>query len=145
MFWDCEFSGCTSKSVSKVVNGVIMIKRIQPLHSSECLKAQAERKSSKSENEGKILTPENGLAKEHAFLGWSSDDSDDSSSESDDDPELNSSEEWSTDDHETDDQIENNGEELNQIKTNGYSVLSHDDSDSFIEVLLPEKPSHQKN
>lgn len=118
MCWDCEFPGCTSKTVTKVVNGVIMIKSIQPIHSPECLEAQAVRKLSKSEKEGnpdenKILISENGLAKEHGFLEWPGFDSNDSSSEGDDDSESDSSEKWPTDDDETDDPTENNGEDFN--------------------------------
>lgn len=144
MFWDCEFSGCTSKTVTKVVDGVMMIKNIQPIHSSECVKDQAERKLSKSGNEanpdeGKILTLVKGSTKAHGLLVWQSDDSgDDSSIECDDDSDSHSSEEWSTtDDDETDDQIENNGEDFNEIITNECLALFSDESDSSVDILLP--------
>lgn len=151
MFWDCEFSGCTSKTVTKVVNGIIMIKRIQPLHSTDCSKAQAERNSSKPENEvnpgdSKILTLNNGLAKDDGLLSdWSSDDLyDSSSSEGDDESESDLFEGWSTVDDETDDQTENNDENFNQIKKSGPSAICDDDSDSLVEVCSPKAPIDQK-
>lgn len=111
-----------------MVHGVIMIKSIQPIHSTECLQDQAERKLSKPEKEGnrdekKIITSENGSADVHGFLEWL--DCDDS-----------------TDDDETDNETENSSEDFNQHKITEYSALSSDDSDSFLEIYLPEEPSH---
>lgn len=150
LFWDCEFPGCTSKTVTKVVNGITMIKRIQPLHSSDCSKAQAGSKSSKPENEinpgeSKILTLNNGLAKDDGLLSdWSSDDLYDSNSEGDDDLESDLFEGWSTVDDERDDQTENNDENFKQIEKSGPLGISDDDSDSSVEVCSPRAPIDQK-